>query len=170
MIDAEIANALQGKDAWIMVKLNNLSDKDMISKLYRASRAGVKIRMVVRSICSLIPGVSEMSDNIEAVSIVGRFLEHSRIIVFCNGGDEQYYISSADWMPRNLDARIEVAMPVYDPAIRRELKHILQTQLQDNVKARLIDTKQDNRHKRNNRPTLSSQLSFYEHYRDLLIQ
>ncbi|MDR1673763.1 MAG: polyphosphate kinase 1 [Bacteroidales bacterium] len=165
LIDAEIRNAKAGKEAWIMIKINNLVDADMIHKLYQASQAGVSIRIVVRGICSLVPSVEGMSDNIEAVSIVGRYLEHARIFIFCGGGNELYYISSADWMARNLNARIEVAAPVYDVDIRKELKCIIETQLQDNVKARILDSKQDNRHKRNDRPSLSSQNFLYEYYR-----
>jgi polyphosphate kinase len=164
LIDAEIRNAKAGKEAWIMIKINNLVDADMIHKLYQASQAGVSIRMVVRGICSLVPGVKGMSDNIEAVSIVGRYLEHARIFIFCNGGNELYYISSADWMSRNFNARIEVASPVYDADIRKELKCIIETQLQDNVKARILDCKQDNRHKRNDREPLSSQNFLYTYY------
>ncbi|MDR0835680.1 MAG: polyphosphate kinase 1 [Tannerella sp.] len=170
LIDTEIANARAGKQAWIMVKINNLADRDVIAKLYQASSAGVKVRMVVRGICSLIPDQKGMSDNIEAVSIVGRYLEHSRIFIFCNGEDEKYYISSADWMSRNLNARIEIAMPIYDLNIQKELKFIIETQLKDNVKARVLDFKKDNRHIRNQYPQLSSQMFLYEHYRQLLNQ
>ncbi|MDR0714311.1 MAG: polyphosphate kinase 1 [Bacteroidales bacterium] len=168
LIDAEIANAKAGKEAWIMIKINNLSDRDVIHKLYQASCAGVVIHMVVRSICCLIPAMTDVSENIEAVSIVGRYLEHSRIFIFCNGGKEKYYISSADWMSRNLNARIEIALPVYDADIQKELKFILETQLKDNVKARYIDSKQDNRYKRNDQTSLSSQMFLYEHYRKFL--
>jgi polyphosphate kinase len=168
LIDEEIRNVKAGREAWIMIKINNLVDSDMIRKLYHASQAGVSIRMVVRGICSLIPGISGLSENIEAVSIVGRYLEHSRIFIFCNGGAERYYISSADWMTRNLDARIEVAAPIYDPNLQKEMKYILETQLCDNVKARIIDAVQDNRYKRDNNPPLKSQAALYEHYRDFL--
>ncbi|MDR1667663.1 MAG: polyphosphate kinase 1 [Bacteroidales bacterium] len=167
LIDIEMANAKAGRDAWIMIKINNLSDRDVIHKLYQASCAGVTVRMVVRSICCLIPAMKNVSENIEAVSIVGRYLEHSRIFIFCNGGKEKYYISSADWMSRNLNARIEVALPIYDPDIQKELKFILETQLKDNVKARCIDSKQDNRYKRNHQPALSSQMFLYEHYQQI---
>ena len=167
LIDQEIRNAKSGKEAWIMIKINNLVDPDIIQKLYQASQAGVSIRMVVRGICSLIPGVAGLSENIEAVSIVGRYLEHSRFFIFCNDRNERYYISSADWMPRNLDTRIEVAAPVYDINVQKELKYILETQLNDNVKARIIDAGQDNRYKRNNAPPLISQNVLYEHYKDL---
>jgi len=168
LIDEEIRNAKAGHEAWIILKINNLVDIDVIQKLYQASQAGVSIRMVIRGVCSLIPGVPGLSENIQAVSIVGRYLEHARIFVFCNGGAERYYISSADWMTRNLDARIEVAAPVYDRNLQKEIKYILETQLQDNVKARIIDADQDNRYKRDTNPPLISQSALYEHYGDLL--
>ncbi|MDR1172570.1 MAG: polyphosphate kinase 1 [Bacteroidales bacterium] len=168
LIDEEIRNVKAGREAWIMVKINNLVDTDVISKLYQASQAGVSVRMVVRGICSLIPGIAGLSENIEAVSIVGRYLEHSRIFIFCNGGAERYYISSADWMTRNLDTRIEIAAPIYDLNLQKEMKYILETQLRDNVKARIIDAVQDNRYKRDDNPPLKSQTALYEHYRDFL--
>ena len=167
LIDEEIRNAKAGCESWIMLKINNLVDPDIIQKLYQASQAGVSIRMVVRGICSLIPGIPGLSENIEAVSIVGRYLEHSRFFIFCNGGKERYYISSADWMTRNLDTRIEVAAPVYDINLQKELKYILETQLNDNVKARIINKDQDNRYKRDDNPPLISQNVLYEHYKDL---
>ena len=168
LIDEEMRNARAGREAWIMVKINNLVDPDMIRKLYDAGLAGVNIRLVVRGTCSLIPGVPAMSENIQAVSIVGRYLEHARIFIFCNGGKERYYISSADWMTRNLDARVEVAAPVYDVNLQQELKYILETQLRDNVKARIIDAVQDNRYKRDDNPPLKSQEALYGYYGDLL--
>jgi polyphosphate kinase len=167
LIDEEIRNAKAGQDAWIMLKLNNLVDPEMIRKLYSASQSGVHIRMVVRGICSLIPGVPGMSENISTVSIVGRYLEHSRFFIFCNGGAERYYISSADWMTRNLDKRIEVAAPIYNPILQKELKYILENQLKDNVKARIIDSEQDNHYKRDSNPPLNSQEVFHEHYHSL---
>ncbi len=165
MIDEEIRNAKAGREAWIMLKINNLVDPDVIRKLYRAAQAGVSIKMVVRGICSLVPGIKGLSENIEAVSIVGRYLEHSRIFIFCNGGNERYYISSADWMSRNLNARIEVAAPIYSPELQKELKYILETQLSDNIKARIINAEQDNRYKRDSNPPMKSQLELYEHYK-----
>jgi len=165
MIDEEIRNAKAGQEAWIMLKINNLVDQDIIRKLYQASQAGVSIRMVVRGICSLVPGVPKLSEKIQVVSVVGRYLEHSRFFIFCNGGNERYYISSADWMSRNLDNRMEVAAPVYDPKVQKELKYILETQLNDNVKARIIDAKQDNRYIRNDNIPLNSQDVLHEYYR-----
>src|SRR5690606_9592493 len=114
-------NAHLGKPAYINLKMNSLSDFEMIDKLYDASNAGVKIKLQIRGICSLIPGVPGMSENIEAISIVDNFLEHSRIYIFGNAGNPEVYISSADFMTRNLDGRVEVTCPIYDPEKRDEL-------------------------------------------------
>lgn len=143
-IEKEIRNAQRGRSAWIIVKLNNLVDKKIIMKLYDASRAGVKIDIVVRGICTLVPGVAGHSENIRAIRIVDRFLEHSRVLVFCNDDKPAYYIGSADWMERNLDHRFEVMVPVNDPALQKQLWDILQIQLSDNVKARLISAENPN--------------------------
>jgi polyphosphate kinase len=116
----------------------------MIARLYEASQAGVKIRLIVRGICSLVPGVKGLSDNIEVISIVDRHLEHSRIFIFCAGGEDQCFISSADWMIRNLDHRVEVTVPIHDRALRDELKAYLEIQLRDTTKARVITESQDN--------------------------
>ncbi len=147
LIENEIKNAHQGKPAYIILKLNNLVDRDMIRKLYLANNAGVKMKVIVRGICTLIPGVNGMSENIEVISIVDKFLEHSRIFIFANGGDELYFISSADWMTRNIDNRVEVSAPVYDKDLQKELRDIIDIQLKDNVKARIIDERQRNHYK-----------------------
>ncbi|MFO8087249.1 MAG: polyphosphate kinase 1 [Bacteroidales bacterium] len=139
MINNEIKNAKAGKKASMIIKLNNLVDDRLIRKLYQASRAGVKIKLIIRGICSLLPGEPGMSENIEAISIIDKFLEHSRVFIFHNNGNEKYFISSADWMVRNLDNRIEVATPVHDPDIQQELKEMLNIQLHDNVKARTLE-------------------------------
>lgn len=144
MLDNEIKNIKNGKEAWAIIKINNLVDEKMISKLYQASRAGVKIRIISRSTCVLIPGIKNITENIEAFSIVDRFLEHSRVFIFCNGGDKKFYISSADWMVRNFDFRIEVTCPIYNIEIQKELWDIIQFQLNDNVKARLISADMGN--------------------------
>lgn len=163
LIKQEMKNAKAGKEAYILVKLNSLVDHDMVEALYKASQAGVKIRLIVRGICSLVPGISGVSDNIEAISIVDKFLEHSRIFIFCNSGREQYYISSADWMTRNLDLRVEVACPIYDKDIQRELRTYFETQWQDNVKARILNGTQDNQYRRApNEPSVRSQDVIYE--------
>lgn len=166
LIREEMISARQGKEAWIMIKINNLVDADMIKLLYKASQAGVKIRLLVRGICSLLPGVHGLSENIEAVSVVGRFLEHSRLFIFCNKGDERYYLSSADWMTRNLDSRIEVACPIYDRALQKELKMIVETGLNDNVQARIINELQDNPYKprKPDEQPVHSQKELYEYY------
>ena len=143
-IDREIHHAKKGKPAKIILKLNSLQDKNMIIKLYEASQAGVKIKLIIRGNCSLIPGVKGVSENIQAVSIVDRFLEHSRIFIFHNNGKEDIYLSSADWMVRNLSHRIETTFPIYDPSLRKEILNFVKLQLQDNVKARVIDAKQHN--------------------------
>jgi polyphosphate kinase len=148
LIQKEIENAQKGKTALIILKMNNLVDREMILKLYEASRAGVKIRLLIRGTCSLVPGVKGFSENIEAFSIVGRFLEHSRVFIFYNGGDEKYFISSADWMSRNLDHRSEVAVPIYDRDSQQELRQIIALQLRDNRKARILGGKEENSYRR----------------------
>jgi len=129
----------------MILKMNSLVDQEMIRKLYQASTSGVKIKMIVRGICSLVTGLKGFSDNIEVISIVDKFLEHSRIFVFANGGDEKYYLSSADWMYRNLDNRSEIAVPVLDRELKSQLKQYLLIQLKDNTKARLVNREQDNK-------------------------
>ncbi len=167
LIDNEIRNRDLGRDAWIIVKTNSLVDKDLINKLYQAGRAGVKIRLIVRGICSLIPGEPGLSDNIEAISIVDAFLEHSRIFVFCNNKKNLYYISSADWMTRNLDHRIEVTCPVYDPDLQEELRTQIELQWSDKVKAREINREQDNRYRKNNgSQSVRSQAEFYRYLKN----
>ena len=146
LIDQEIKNVKAGKEAYLILKINSLVDKEIIYKLYQANNAGVKITLIVRGVCSLLPGIPGMSENIRAISIVDKYLEHSRVIIFCNGGDELYFISSADWMTRNLDRRIEVACPVFDKTIQKELKDMINIQLKDNVKARIIDAEQENQY------------------------
>lgn len=166
LIDKEIANSKKGKEAFIILKANNLVDTDMVRKLYLANNAGVKIKLIIRGVCSLIPGVKGQSENIEAISIVDRFLEHSRIFVFCNKGDELYYISSADWMTRNIDTRIEVSAPIFDKDLQNELRNIIAVQLSDNVKTRLIDQKQTNPYKREaGAKPIRSQVELYQYYK-----
>jgi polyphosphate kinase len=138
MIDGEIQRVRQGQKGLIMAKLNSLVDAEIIEALYRASQAGVKVRLNVRGICCLRPGIAGLSDNITVVSIVDRFLEHARIIYLYHGGDERVFISSADWMPRNFDGRIELLVPVDDAPSRKRLIAILNSYLRDNVKGRLL--------------------------------
>jgi polyphosphate kinase len=165
LIDAEIANARKKLPAYLHCKINNIVDQDVIRKLYQASQAGVKIKLMVRGICSLVPGIPGQSENIEVVSVVDRFLEHSRIFIFCNNNHPKYYISSADWMTRNLDHRVEVASPVFDPEIQKELRQIVDAGFKDNLKARIVDQKQVNTFK--NEPKAKpyrSQIELHKYY------
>ncbi len=146
-IDNEIKNAKVGKPASIFLKLNSLVDEALVKKLYQASMAGVKCRLIVRGICVLVPGKTGLSENIEVISIVDRYLEHSRVLIFHNGGDEKYFITSADLMTRNLDYRIEVGCPVLDEDIKAELRQMLELQWSDNVKARIVEEKQQNKYR-----------------------
>jgi polyphosphate kinase len=125
LIDNEIQNAIEGKPAEVIVKVNSLEDRKMINKIYEASNAGVKVKIIVRGICCLIPGIGGMSENINVISIVDRFLEHARIFIFHSGGDKKYYLSSADWMKRNLSRRIEVGFPIFDDAIKTTIIKML---------------------------------------------
>ncbi len=134
-IEREIRHAKNGEDAHMIAKMNSLLDKEIIEKLYEASQAGVKIELIVRGICVLIPGIPGLSENITVRSIVGRFLEHSRVFWFANGGREELYIGSADWMPRNLNDRVELMVPVEDPVLRARIKEMVDTELSDNQKA-----------------------------------
>ncbi|MCW3084941.1 MAG: Polyphosphate kinase [Bacteroidetes bacterium] len=151
LINKEIQHAKAGKPAAITLKLNNLVDTEMITKLYEASSEGVQIKLIVRGICSLVAGIKGLSDNIEAISIVDKFLEHSRVFIFCNNGDEKYFISSADWMTRNLDHRSEVAVPIYDKEIQKQLRANIDTLWSDNTKARVLGSKQNNEYRQSNR-------------------
>jgi polyphosphate kinase len=148
--------------------MNSLEDERMIKKLYEASQAGVKISLIVRGICCIKPGVTGLSDNIEAVSIIDRFLEHGRIFLFHNGGNEIVYLSSADLMKRNLSRRIETAFPVYDEMLKEQLKKILAIQLNDNVKARILDGKQNNKYKKDDSEIkLRAQIEIYNYLKEL---
>ncbi|RPI92036.1 MAG: polyphosphate kinase 1, partial [Spirochaetales bacterium] len=144
LIAAEIKNAAAGREAYIHLKINNLADQDIAGRLYRAGEAGVKVRIICRGMFSMVPGVEGVSGNIEAVSIVDRYLEHSRFFIFCNGGDPKYFISSADWLPRNFDRRIEVACPVLDANLKKDLRDIFDLAWNDNVKSRQISELFDN--------------------------
>jgi polyphosphate kinase len=144
LIENEIKNAREGKKAFIYLKLNNLTDIEIINLLYAASSAGVKIRLIIRGMLSLVPGIKKLSENIKAIGIVDRYLEHSRFMIFCNDGNEHVYITSADLMPRNLDHRIEVTCPIFDKNIKLELRKIFDIQWEDNVKARIFDESQSN--------------------------
>ncbi len=164
LIDNEIENALAGKKAFIKLKMNSFTSYKMVDKLYEASRAGVKIQMIVRGICCLVPGVPGMSDNIEAISVVDKFLEHSRIFIFGNNGDTKMYISSADWMTRNLDYRVEVGCPIYDEEVKQELLETFDISWKDNLKARVFNEQQDNAYRKSDEKALRSQFEKYEYY------
>lgn len=144
LIDREIEHAKQGKPSGITIKMNNLEEKVLIDKLYEASSAGVKIDMIVRSICRLIPGVPGMSENIKITRIVDRYLEHGRIFIFNNLGKNDVYLGSADWMNRNIYRRIEVCFPIYNEQIKQEMIDIIEIQKQDNVQAVCIDENMNN--------------------------
>jgi len=164
-INAEIRNAKAGKEAWAIIKLNSLVDKKIARRLYEAAHFGVKITIIARGICVIQPGIPGISENIEAFSIVDKFLEHSRLYIFCNGGDNLYYISSSDWMQRNFDHRIEVTTPIYDPEIRQELWDMIQIQMRDNSKARLLDYKRVNQYKSTGSDRkVRSQFEIYEYF------
>ncbi len=165
LIENEMEFAKAGKKAEIFLKMNSLVDEEMIDHLYDASKAGVNIRIIVRGMCALVPGVLGLSENIEVISIIDKFLEHSRIFIFKNGGDELYYISSADWMARNFDSRIEVSCPIYSKKIQKELRDMLEIQWSDNVKARVVDEMQKNQHKTpaHDQKPVRAQLAIYDY-------
>ena len=170
LIDREINNAIMGRPAYINLKMNSISDHPMIDKLYEASNAGVKIKLQVRGICSLIPGVKGMSENIEAVSIVDYFLEHTRSFIFCNNEDPEVYISSADFMTRNLDGRVEVACPIYDDTIKKQIIDTFNIGWKGNVKARYHSEKFENNYRirAEGEPIFRAQHETYNYYKDRL--
>ncbi|MBP4141919.1 polyphosphate kinase 1 [Flavobacterium sp. P4023] len=169
LIDREITHALAGRKTQIKLKMNSLSDYEMIDKLYEASKAGVKIRLQIRGICSLIPGIPGMSENIEAISIVDHYLEHSRVYIFGNAGQTEVYISSADFMTRNIDGRVEVTCPIYDQGIKNELIDNFDIGWKGNVKVRMHSHKLDNKYKaRNHNPIFRAQFETYRYYANKL--
>ncbi len=164
MIEKEIENSINGAESGIVLKMNSLEDRKMINKLYEASQAGVKINIIVRGICCLRPGVKGLSENITVISIVDRFLEHSRFYLFHNGGRKRLYAASADWMKRNLSRRIETAFPIFDERIKQEIIDIINLQLNDNVKARVIDNKDSNAFVNTNKDiTVRSQIDTHKY-------
>jgi len=168
LIEREVKNKKEGKAAGIQLKLNSLSDYRMIDKLYHASQAGVHIKIIVRGICCLIPGIKGLSENIEVISIVDKFLEHTRLYIFNNNNQPKYFISSADIMGRNLDTRVEISCPIYDGDIQKELQETFDISWQDNVKARLISATQDNAYVREGGPAIRSQFAIYDYYQKKL--
>ena len=163
MIDTEIKNAGEGKEAWIKIKINHITDTDMVQKLYQASKAGVKIDIVIRGNCSLVPGIKGLSDNIHCVGIIDRYLEHSRILIFANGGKPRYFLGSADWMPRNLLNRIEVLTPAYDEDLQADLMRTVSYGMRDTCNGRVVDGKGTNQLVED--PTFRSQEELYNEYK-----
>ena len=163
MLDTEIKNANEGKEAWVKIKINHITDTDMVAKLYQASKAGVKIDIVIRGNCSLVPGFKGLSDNIHCVGIIDRYLEHSRILIFANGGKPRYFLGSADWMPRNLLNRIEVMTPVYDEELQADLLRTVAYGMRDTINGRVVDGKGTNAFVEG--PTFRSQEELYKEYK-----
>jgi polyphosphate kinase len=168
MIRTEMENAKKGLPAYIQCKINHVVDHKIIEKLYQASNAGVKIQLMVRGNCALVTGAPKLSANIHALGIIDRYLEHSRIMIFANGGDERYYIGSADWMERNFDRRIEVYAPIHDPDIQQQLKKIIEYGLKDNMKARIVDGSGKNELNMQDQvnPPFHSQQELYQFYKN----
>ena len=168
LIQQEIVNAKAGKEAYIRIKMNSFTSYKMIDKLYKASQEGVKIDLIIRGINCLIPGVKGMSENIRAISIVDKFLEHTRMFIFANGGDPKVYISSADWMTRNIENRVEVGVPIYQENLKSELIEVFDIYWNDNQKARVFSAKQDNAYRKNKKAPLRAQFALYDYYKNKL--
>jgi polyphosphate kinase len=168
LIQQEIANAKAGKEAYIRIKMNSFTSYKMIDKLYKASQEGVKIDLIIRGINCLIPGVKGMSENIRAISIVDKFLEHTRMFIFANDGDPKVFISSADWMTRNIENRVEVGVPIYQANLKNELMEVFDLYWSDNQKARVFSSKQDNAYRRNKKTPIRAQFALYEYYQNKL--
>ena len=164
-IEREINFAKEGKNALVRIKINNLTNYDMVKMLYDASQAGVQIRMIVRGICCLVPGVKGISENIEVISVVDRYLEHPRMVIFENGGDRDIFISSSDWMTRNLDNRVEVSCPIYDKDIQQELVDTFELSWNDNVKSRWVNIDSKPVYRTNGNTALRSQNATYTYYK-----
>src|SRR3569833_3182942 len=164
LIDNEIKNAKAGKEAYMILKMNSLADEQMVAKLYQASNAGVKIKMVIRGMCCLVPGLKGYSENIEVISIVDKYLEHARVHIYCNGGDELIYLTSADFMTRNIDTRVEVGFPIYDKEVKKEIRDIINIQLSDNTKSREINRDNTNKyHKTQSELPVRAQIDIYNY-------
>lgn len=168
LVNEQIRRAKEGKEALIRLKMNSLSDKGMINKLYEASQAGVPVRLIVRGINSLVPGVEGLSENIEAISIVDKYLEHPRVFIFGPEGEEKVFIGSADWMPRNLSRRVEVVAPVYDEEAKREIIDAYEISWADNQKARIFNAAQDNQYRQTGDKPIRSQFAIYDYYKQKL--
>ena len=168
MINKEIENKKAGLSAGIKLKLNAITNFSMIQKLYEASKAGVSIQMVVRGICCLIPGVKGMSENIEVISVIDRYLEHPRVYIFENGGKQKVYISSADFMTRNIENRVEVAVPIYDTSLQQQILDVFNITWKDNHKARIINKYPQNQFKKSSGENVRSQWAIYDYYNNQL--
>lgn len=168
MIDKEITNHKKGLPAFIKIKVNSIVDQELIEKLYTASRAGVPIDIIVRGICCLVPGIQNQSRTINVISIIDNFLEHARIYVFCNSDDVKVYMGSADLMTRNIDNRVEVCFPLLQNNIKEDILKLIEIQLSDNTKARIIDSYQINEYKpkRKDAPEVRSQIAFYNYLKN----
>jgi polyphosphate kinase len=145
LIDNEIKNQKEGFPAGISLKLNNVTHYKLVDKLYEASQAGVKIKMIIRGVCCLIPGLKGLSENIRVISVIDKFLEHPRVYMFENAGKRKIYISSADLMTRNIDNRVEVACPIYDKELQQQMIDTFEISWNDNVKARLVNLPDQNK-------------------------
>ncbi|MCZ4319876.1 polyphosphate kinase 1 [Aequorivita viscosa] len=165
LVEEEIALANAGKKGLIILKMNSLQDKGMIKELYKASNAGVEVRLLIRGMCSLVPGIEGQSENIVITSIVDRFLEHGRVYLYGNNGDEKIYVGSADWMTRNLTHRIEVVTPIFDNEHKQTIRDLINIELEDNVKARIVNAEQKNEYVKNSAKKVQSQLATYEYFR-----
>ncbi|MBS1520607.1 MAG: polyphosphate kinase 1 [Bacteroidetes bacterium] len=164
LIDNEIKNAKAGKPAYMILKMNSLADEQVIAKLYQASNAGVKIKMIIRGMCCLVPGMKGFSENIEVISIVDKYLEHARVHIYCNGGNELIYLTSADFMTRNIDNRVEVGFPILDEELKKEIREIINIQLEDNTKAREINSQNNNKyHKTHSDIPCRAQIDIYNY-------
>lgn len=166
LIKNEIDNARNGEEAYIYLKLNNLADKDIIALLYTASLEGVDVRLNIRGMFSLVTGLKGLSHNIKAIGIVDRYLEHTRIMIFCNKGNEKIYLTSGDLMTRNIERRVEIACPILDSEIKQELRDIFEIQWNDNVKARILDKNLENKIAANKKPPLRSQVEIYNYLKE----
>lgn len=166
LVEREIALVNEGKEGSIILKMNSLQDENMIEELYKASRAGVKVRLLIRGMCSLVPGIKGQSENIFITSIVDRFLEHGRVYIFGNDGNPEVFIGSADWMTRNLTHRIEVVVPILDEEHKKTIQDIVNIELADNVKSRIIDAEQKNEYLKNSEKEIQSQLCIYDYFKE----
>ncbi len=164
LIDKEIENSINGEKSQIILKLNSLTSHRFVDKLYEASNSGVKIKLIIRGICCLIPNINNLSKNIEVISIVDKYLEHPRVYIFENGGDKKVYISSADLMTRNLDNRVEVACPIYQEDLKKQILDTIQISLNDNVKSRLINLNKQNEFVENKNKKVRSQWDTYDYF------